>query len=1186
MYFKRLEMQGFKSFAEPVVIDFHEGITCIVGPNGSGKSNISDAIRWVLGEQSPKALRGGKMEEVIFNGTESRRPRGMAEVTLVIDNSEGKLNIEYKEVAITRRMFRSGESEYLINNNPCRRKDIRELIMDTGIGVDGYSIIGQGKIADIVSNKPESRREIFEESAGVVAYKTRKAEAERKLADTRSNLERIDDIVGEIEGRIDGLEEDSRKAKRYLELQGSYRSLGINITLRNIEKAQKAADQYRGDIADLTGKITFCEGNRKEAETRSIELTKRSAALDRMAEDTHSKLVDNVEKINTLLGESKLNQEKIAGYDREEARLNQEISSLEDKLEQNRQELLHLKEEQDEIRRASHDAENLLNERIYKYEQITHSSDHYDEMMDDNNERIISLNSEAASKKSEARSIENYKSTLSRRQKQVETENAELTAGQKRDRDQLKKAELRLKDAREQKERADRENAERRYRRAELVQNRDRVSAAIEKMRIEISQHEARRRTIQEMEQNYDGYNYAVKYIMRCGISGIEGVVGESMDVPSGYETAIETALGSAMQNIICADDQSARRAITALKINRSGRLTFLPVESIRSSRSDVPSSVISDRGYRGLAVDLIEFKPRHRKVFEYLLGRVAITEDLDTAIRLSKIAGRGLRFVTLDGEVINASGAITGGKFKNKTANLLERKNEISKLGHDIELDRDKLLKMEKERESLDASLKRLDKEVQMTENDDRDSELAIASMREKIDALNSSIGDSDIKLNKNRIELETISRELAEADGMIERMLDESKEAENQIEKINRDVEVITADYQERQKLIEEAANAVTEARIETNQWAGKGSSIAELISRVEQEVADARKQSEEKTNQLIEIGRQKSRISLGDSSSTYRIEELTQERKSLNEQNAEINREKAEVSAKLQEITESQEKSEREINNYRDQKYQLQIKSAKNETQLENMKDRLWEDFEVSYAQAMDYKEEMFAEASGVREYNRIRKELREIGNVNLGSIEEYEKVKERYDFLTAQRKDVKDALQELVTIIDQLDKTITRTFKDNFNQVEYNFERVFEELFGGGHAELAMEDAANPLESGIEIIAQPPGKRLQNINLLSGGEKTMTAIALMFAVLKTRPTPFCILDEVEAALDDNNIDRFSNYLKNFVETQFALITHQKATMEHADVLYGITMPEQGVSKVLSLRLGDYDPDLYTE
>ncbi len=1186
MYFKRLEMQGFKSFAEPVVIEFHQGITCIVGPNGSGKSNISDAIRWVLGEQSPRALRGGKMEEVIFNGTENRRPRGMAEVTLVIDNSDGSLNIEYKEVAITRRMFRSGESEYRINDNPCRLKDIRELIMDTGIGVDGYSIIGQGRIQDIVSNKPESRREIFEEAAGVVAYKTRRAEAEKKLGGTRNNLERIDDIVGEIEGRIDGLKKDSQKARRYLELREQYKMLEINIILRNIDTCGRHSDEYRGDIADLDAKIKFMEGNRKTSETEVLELNKRTEVLDRIAESTHAKLVSNVERINVLRGQSRLNEEKLANIEKEEERLEKEIASLNQKISDGQGELENLKDQRDEIQNSEREAQRDLQEKLYKLRQIQGSSDRYGDTIEDSNEQIIRLNSESASKKSEARSIENYKSTLEKRRKEIEEESDAVRRAQHRDTEELRRAEGKYKQAKEQKDRLDSENAEREYHYRERIAQRDSLRKEIEKLRIDISRHESRRRTFEEMEQNFDGYNYAVKYIMRCGISGIEGVVGESMGVPQGYETAVETALGAQMQNIICADEQSARRAITALKINKSGRLTFLPVSSVRGNKADPPSAILEDPGYLGVLCDIIDYDHRYRRIFEYLLGRVLCVDELNTAIRLSKAGGRGLRFVTLDGEIINAGGAITGGRYRNQSANLLERKNEIAKLKHETEQLQNQLSSLEKEQGVCEASIRQLDQALQATADDGSENALSMAALKEKISALNHSLEESDRKLNKNQLENETIERELDEADGMIERMLDESKSAEAEIERISREVEEITADYEERRSNIEQAQAEVTEARLAAGQWSGRVSAAETLITRVEEELKDQRKQNREHEDHLREIRREKSHMENGGSSSLYEIQELEQDRKSLDEQAEETSREKTDIAARLKALSEEQEKNEREIRQSRDQKYQLEIKSAKNETQMDNLKDKLWDEFEVSYAQAMDYKEDHFAMSSGVSESRRIRKELRELGDVNVGAIEEYEQVNKRYQFLTEQRQDVVKAVDELVTIIDQLDGTITRTFKESFNQVEYNFEKVFSELFGGGHAELRLEDETDPLESGIEIVAQPPGKRLQNINLMSGGEKTMTAIALMFAVLKTRPTPFCILDEVEAALDDDNIDRFSDYLRNFGETQFALITHQKATMEHADVLYGITMPEHGVSKVLSLRIGDYDPDDYTD
>ena len=681
MYFKRLEMHGFKSFAEPVIIDFHEGITCIVGPNGSGKSNISDAVRWVLGEQSPKALRGGKMEEVIFNGTESRRPRGMAEVTLVIDNSTGILDIEYKEVAITRRMFRSGESEYLINDNPCRLKDIRELIMDTGIGVDGYSIIGQGKISDIVSNKPESRREIFEEAAGIVAYKTRKQETERKLIGTKNNLERIDDIVGEIEGRIGGLKEDSIKAKRYLELKEHYKDLEINIILRNIESTLHKNNEYSGDISELGNKLDSINRQRKQADESFQELQKRNGVLEELSSDLNRKLIENKDKMNSISSESRLNHEKLLHLRKEEERLSGEVSNFAELIAAGEKELEHLRVELTEIDENLAAAEKRLQEKIYLYDSVTGESSKFSDIIDENNEKIISLNSEAASKKSEAKSYKSYQYTLEDRKEKLQTELEKLQENQAKSTSELdeKNREIerlqRLQNEIKEKRQSQLEN------RQKLEQEELYLRRKLEELKICQSRTETRLHTIEEMEQNFEGYNYAVKYIMRCGISGIEGVVGEMINVPEGYETAVETALGAAMQNIVVADDDCAKKAITALKVSQSGRLTFLPVDSINSKKAVLDGSITSDHGFCGIGSELIDFEPRYKKIFDYLLGRVAIVKDLNSAILLSKRGSNGVRFVTLDGEVINSGGAITGGRYKNKSANLLERKNEISKL-------------------------------------------------------------------------------------------------------------------------------------------------------------------------------------------------------------------------------------------------------------------------------------------------------------------------------------------------------------------------------------------------------------------------------------------------------------------------------------------------------------------------
>ncbi|ETJ99252.1 chromosome segregation protein SMC [Eubacterium nodatum ATCC 33099] len=1185
MYFKRLEMHGFKSFAEPVIIDFHEGITCIVGPNGSGKSNISDAVRWVLGEQSPKALRGGKMEEVIFNGTESRRPRGMAEVTLVIDNSTGILDIEYKEVAITRRMFRSGESEYLINDNPCRLKDIRELIMDTGIGVDGYSIIGQGKISDIVSNKPESRREIFEEAAGIVAYKTRKQETERKLIGTKNNLERIDDIVGEIEGRIGGLKEDSIKAKRYLELKEHYKDLEINIILRNIESTLHKNNEYSGDISELGNKLDSINRQRKQADESFQELQKRNGVLEELSSDLNRKLIENKDKMNSISSESRLNHEKLLHLRKEEERLSGEVSNFAELIAAGEKELEHLRVELTEIDENLAAAEKRLQEKIYLYDSVTGESSKFSDIIDENNEKIISLNSEAASKKSEAKSYKSYQYTLEDRKEKLQTELEKLKENQTKSTFDLgeKKKEIErlqgLQNEIKEKIQSQLEN------RQKLEQEELYFRRKLEELKISQSRTETRLHTIEEMEQNFEGYNYAVKYIMRCGISGIEGVVGEMINVPEGYETAVETALGAAMQNIVVADDDCAKKAITALKVSQSGRLTFLPVGSINSKKAVLDGSITSDHGFCGIGSELIDFEPRYKKIFDYLLGRVVIVKDLNSAILLSKRGSNGVRFVTLDGEVINSGGAITGGRYKNKSANLLERKNEISKLKnllHSQEIGIDETSKKLNEKKDALSEMIRISKEdVERI----RKCEISIARVKDGITYLENVIADIKLNAEKNEKEIIQIDRDLSEMSDVILKFDEESRAAQSEIEKIGKEMDEILQKHQKNKKAIEFANQGITEARIDVNLWEEKRNNLNGNIEKNKEAVERLRVRSEEQVDKLSDIREDKGKLEQGTGGSNMQLERLKVKLLELQEDIEKVSLEKSEVGVKLGELGNEITRTDRESNLYRDQKYQLEIKKAKNDTQLDNMKDKLWNEFEISYAQAGDLRKEEFAMSSAVKESREIRKELKEIGDVNVGAIEEYKQVSKRYEFLTEQREDILKAMEELEDLVNNLDKTIMRSFKENFNKVEENFENVFEELFGGGYAELRMENENNPLESGIEIVAQPPGKKLQNINLMSGGEKTMTAIALMFAVLKTKPTPFCILDEIEAALDDKNIDKFSHYLRKFAETQFALITHQKATMEHADVLYGITMPERGISKVLSLRMGDYDPDEYT-
>ena len=1178
MYFKRIEMHGFKSFAEPVVIDFHEGVTCIVGPNGSGKSNISDAIRWVLGEQSPKMLRGGKMEEVIFAGTASRKSRGMAEVTLVIDNSTGILDIDYNEVAITRRMYRSGESEYLINNNQCRLRDIKELIMDTGIGVDGYSIIGQGKIADIVSNKPESRREIFEEAAGVVMYKSKKAEAERKLEASNANLERVSDIVSEIEGRIDGLREDSAKAKEYLELRERYQDLEINITLKNIEKLETANDSIRGDARELTASIEMLGTRKQTLDGEISEERQKNERLEQLGNESNSALIAKIDELNQITNKSQLDGERLRAMERDAARINGEIAELESKLETEQENGETLSQKQEEIRVRLTNEEQRLQEKIQGYNEITARVLAQSEEVEEQRNEMFSLHSRAVSKRSEAASMESYRTSLQKRKEQLLAEGAEqeqstraFEADQKKDLAEQEAAAAhaqRIASAMEQLKQE----------RADLMRVISEEAKKLDDTRIRVSQLAARKKTIEEMEHNYEGYNGAVRFVMKAGMPGIEGVVGDLMKAPAGYETALETALGGAMQNIVCQKDGHAKEAIRSLKANKAGRLTFLPMESVKGGGVTVPGQVRQHAGYLGIGAELAEFAPQYQGIFNYLLGRVAVVDNMDSAIALSKIAGNGIRFVTLDGEIINAGGAITGGRYKNASANLLARKSEIAALAEQVETLQQAYQKGMHQNQERQARQEEISDQLQKMEEERRQKELEISALQAKIAAQRQNFRDVEQAGTKREKELLSIEHDSADMEKMLDELLREierseagHREAETQLTQTMQALELLKTEAAE-------ASEEITKARIAKQDQENQFSASEELLRRVCAAAEELRGQIAERETRLADMDKEKHEILFSADNSEELFQKCSSEKAELEDYIARLNTEKASLTAALNAKTDEQAALGETLRAYQDQKYQQEIRLAKNETQLDTLKEKLWDEFEISYAQAMTFKKEEFVMSTATKESREIKNRIRELGDVNVGAIKEYEQVSERYGFLTEQRADILEAMQELQTIIGDMDRTIRTKFKENFDQVVIHFEEIFKELFGGGQAELRLDDENHPLEAGIEIIAQPPGKKLQNINLMSGGEKTMTAIALMFAVLKTKPTPFCILDEVEAALDDANIDRFANYLKNFHEIQFAVVTHQKATMEHADVLYGVTMPEQGISKVISLRLGD--------
>ena len=1177
MHFKRIELHGFKSFAEPVTIEFHRGVTCVIGPNGSGKSNISDAIRWVLGEQSPKMLRGGKMEEVIFSGTESRRSRGMAEVTLVIDNSEGELPIDYNEVAITRRMYRSGESEYSINNNQCRLRDIRELIMDTGIGVDGYSLIGQGKISDIVSNKTESRREIFEEAAGIVMYRSKKAEAERKLSNTADHLDRVNDIINEIEGRIDGLREDSIKAKEFLELRERHKELEINLTLNSIEDLELKTEYLKDDIVELNVELEDNKEKKAEADKAYTEAQERSQHLQEQLDETREKLMKVAEELNQLNSKGKINEARLRTIESNRERLESEIRILEEKQEKESRNAEEVHKAKVEAEKEMEQTSRMLQEKIREHAALTDAMSQSTEQTDQFKDEMFRLHSEITSHKAEISSLQNLQETLQHRRQQIMDEKS---GSEDESRDTLD-AMSRIRTEKQELDEEFRQSSdglENQRKRMEDMMKEERVLAKnLEELRISIGQLSARKKTIEEMESNYEGYNYAVKFIMRSGLPGIFGTVAELITVPEGYEVAIETAMGAALQNIVCQDDRSAQNAIVKLKENKAGRLTFLPVSSIKGYNNNYEGKLEHEAGFKGFGVDCIEFDSKYTSVMEYLLGRVVIVDTMDNAVRLSKKAN-GLRFVTLEGEIINAGGAITGGRYKNKTANLLERKAEINELAQKLEADQnrrdadtariaklqDEIAKLREKNAADSQEVRRLEMKLLEKDNEMRMTEKLLADFKE-----------SSGKWDK---ELERIQEQQDNSQNMIRQLEEKVKVKETAVKEAETKAEEQMDEYDSIKAQAEGLSEEITAARIAATYSENKKNNAEQMDERIRAALHELRTDCEEKKGQLKNLALEHQYLEVEAVKTETELAAANEEKENLNRYLADLTEERAETSNVMTKLISEKEAFDQKVNSYQNQKYEMEIKVAKNETQLDAYKEKLWEDFEISYIQAMEFKKEDFNVALAAKENRQLKSRIKALGDVNIGAIAEYETVSERYEFLTSQRADILEATESLKQIIDDMDKTIKAKFKESFDQVVVHFEEIFKQLFGGGHAELRLDDENNPLEAGIDIIAQPPGKKLQNINLLSGGEKTMTAIALMFAVLKTKPTPFCILDEVEAALDDANIERFAKYLKTFDDIQFTLVTHQKATMEHADVLYGVTMPEQGISKVLSLNMGD--------
>lgn len=1181
MYLKRLELQGFKSFADKTVLDFMPGITTVIGPNGSGKSNISDAIRWVLGEQSIKSLRGSKSEDIIFAGTQNRKSLGFAEASLVFDNQDGKLPIEYSEVTVTRRIYRSGESGYYINKVACRLKDILELFMDTGIGKDGYSIIGQGKIDEILSNKSEDRRHIFEEAAGIVKYRSRKEESEKKLEHTKLNLLRINDILSEIEGSIEPLKLQSEKAKKFLDLREELKNIEIGLFLYNIDSYKEKLEQLKND-EDIMQNSYDEECKKQEEKKSSKELLRRQideiiAEIEKM-QNIGFESTNRIEKINSDINVS---SERIANnnsnsqrYKNEIEELNNKITSLEEDKKQklakkenlfNNKEKFEkeLKEKEEELAKVSEklsskeleieDKKKKVSDNIDRKYEIQNEINTQDVTFDNLDKREKNVKFEMQTTISELDSSRMKKSDISETFSQIESKRNKISES--------------ISDMRDKKQ-----------------ESTDKIKAyddEINNINYDIRMKDSRLKFLQETEKEKEGYTKSVKSLLvdcenikELG-KGVYGVLANIINAPKEYETAIEMCLGAGLQNIVTESEDEAKRLVEHLRKNNLGRASFLPITSVKGKKIErVDSKGIN--GVIGVASDLVKYDKKYEGIILNLLGRTVIVENMDAGVALAKKNKYSFRIVTVEGDVINASGAITGGSVLQKTVNILGRSREIEDLVKEIKKLKEKLSKVEKEKEEYIEGIEDLLEASESLEKELQEVDIVYATEKQKLVAVEENVDRLEKRLNKLKEELEQIANQKAESIEAKEAKQNEIVTLTKEIEELNKVIEEFASLNKDDQKYIDDLNFDITNLKISVSSFEESENSINEIAEMIEQDIKLSKSNIENKEKQIQNILQDNKQLEENIIKLKEEIEQVKNEVANSGSKVEELKELRTQKNKKLEEIEEEISNQFNKMEELKEQLVKMDVKKTKISQDIEDVINNMWEEYEVTPNNAGEY-EKPSNVASTQKQVNTLRAQIKDLGSINIDSIEEYKQMKDRYDFMCEQRLDLENSMSQLRKIISDMTTTMKDQFSEKFKQINHNFNEVFQELFGGGKAELILLDEENILECGIDIHVQPPGKKLQSMTLLSGGEKAFTAIAILFAILKINPAPFCVLDEIEAALDDVNVYRYAEYLKKFSkETQFLVITHRKGTMEAADTVYGVTMEENGISKLLSMKL----------
>ncbi len=1181
MYLKRLELQGFKSFADRTVLEFRPGITAVIGPNGSGKSNISDSIRWVLGEQSMKSLRGSSSSDIIFAGTQNRKSLGFAEVSIVIDNTDGKLPIEYNEVTVTRKLYRSGETGYFINKTPCRLKDILELFMDTGIGKDGYSIIGQGKIDEILSNKSEDRRRIFEEAAGIVKYRTRKAETEKKLEQTKLNLLRINDILSEIEATIEPLKLQSEKAKKFLDLREELKNVEIGLFLHNIETYKEKLQSIVKDEEIMQAQYNTENTKQEECNHLKEKWNEEINQITQKIEEMQNEKLENSNQIERMYAEINVAKQRITSNEENKNRFAEEIQEVDKRIQELEEEKKQKQDKKQNLTENRKKFEEELKQKEEELQEITQKLTHK-ELEIEGKKKIVEENiNEKYEIAGKINAQDMQWESLQKREKTLKQEIASIISeldGYRIQKQEVSNAFYTIEKNRKEIIQ-EQEQIEQESKKSEQI--RKAFETQINQISYNIRMKESRKQFLEETEKEKEGYTKSVKgLLLACEKEeylrkGMHGVLANLISVKKEHEVAIEMALGASLQNIVTETEDDAKKLIQYLRDKNLGRASFLPITSVKGKNLDKIDQRGID-GIVGIASELVNCQKQYAEIILNLLGRTVVVENMETAIQLAKQNHYAFRIVTLQGDIINSSGSMTGGSIATKTVNILGRSREIEELEKELQIMKKDLDIQEKQKDDYENSMQTLLNKVDMLQKKRQKIETTYAEEKQKLIALEDNIQKWEQRLTKQKEEEQKIKRQRQENREEKQILEEKIQKLTQEIEKLQLEIEEFVKVNQDNQNYIDDLNLDITNLKISVSSFDESQMSMEEMLERIEQDIQNQNNSKESKKEQVERAKQENLELQDKIQQLEVKIEEIKKQIETDKERVENCKQTRMDRQQALRKKEEEIQNQFKVLEDLKEQIVKLDIKKGKIEQDIQDSIDTLWEEYEITPNHAEGYhKPNNIQQAT--KQVNQLRNAIRDLGSIHIDAIEEYKKTKERYDFMSDQRLDLENAAANLRKMITEMTETMKQQFAEKFKVINHNFNEVFVELFGGGKAELILEDEDNILECGIDIQVQPTGKKLQNMMLLSGGERAFTAIALLFAILKINPAPFCILDEIEAALDDVNVYRFAEYLKKFgKETQFLVITHRKGTMEVGDAVYGVTMEENGISKLLSMRL----------